>query len=143
MNRTLAPTALLLFLSPIAICQSSSQVSDCSTLKYVRHKVSCLCGEVAVCSGDICVGPSAFGLDNEIDVVLRDKHARTLQSKTLSYDTERKFCFEGQRDGEYQIAFVTHKKRAAQPAVMFPVSFKEASKKACDSTYMVEPDCPK
>src|ERR1019366_2491020 len=57
-NRTLTLAAVLLFLNPIAVCQTPSHASDCSTLKYLRHEVSCLCGTVQVCSGDICLRPS-------------------------------------------------------------------------------------
>jgi hypothetical protein len=134
---------LLMAVSIGTPAQESAEQRDCQTGKYRRHKVSCLCGEVSVCAGDICGRPSVYGLDNEIDVVLRDKHRHTLQSKTVSYDTQRKFCFEGQHDGEYEIAFMLHKKGVAQPAVVFPTSFKKTRKKSCDSIYMVEPDCPK
>lgn len=102
-----------------------------------------MCGQVSVCAGDICAGPSVYGLDDVIDVLLRDKHAKLLQSKKLSYKTERKFCFEGESNGEYQLVFVPHKKGVAQPAVVFPTSFKKTRNKPCDSIYMVEPDCPK
>ena len=39
-------------------------------LKYKRHKVSCLCGTVQVCSGDICGRTSDYGLDDDILVQL-------------------------------------------------------------------------
>jgi hypothetical protein len=128
-------------MSILAAPQDGYKPSDCQTLKYAKHKVSCLCGKVSVCGGDICAGPSVYGLDDDIDVLLRDKHANTIQSEKRSNDT--KFCFEGQRDGEYQIAFVLHRGGAAQPAVVFPTSFKQTRKKPCDSVYMVEPICPK
>ena len=121
--------------------QDSSKPPDCQTLKYAKHKVSCLCGKVSVCAGDICAGPSVYGLDDDIDVLLRDKLAKTLQSEKQSNGT--RFCFEGQRDGEYQIVFVLRRKGAPQPAVIFPTSFKQSRKKPCDSIYMIEPICPK
>jgi hypothetical protein len=98
---------------------------------------------VAVCSGDICVGPSAYGLDDDLDVVLRDKHGRTLDSKKLSYKTGRKFCFEGPHDGDYKIAFVLHKKGISQPAAVFPTNYKQERSKLCNAIYMVEPICPR
>jgi len=143
MNRPQLLMPLLIVTSILAVSQESAKQLNCPTLKYARHKVSCLGGEVSVCAGDICAGPTVYGLDEDIDVLLRDKHANTLQSKRLSYETQRKFCFEGQPDGEYQIAFVLHKRGVAQPAVVFPTSFKKLRKKPCDSIYMVEPNCPK
>lgn len=105
--------------------------------------MSCLCGEVSVCSGDICVGPSVYGLDDKFDVALRDKHARTLDTKKFSYKMQRNFCFEGRRDGEYQIAIVLYEKGSPQPARVYPTNYKQTRKKPCDSIYMVEPVCPK
>jgi hypothetical protein len=92
-------------MSILAASQESSKPPDCQTLKYKKHKVSCLCGKVSVCAGDICAGPSVYGLDDDIDVLLRAKHANALESEKRSNGTN--FCFEGQRDGEYQIVFVT------------------------------------
>jgi hypothetical protein len=135
--------SLLVATSIVAGSQEKRLTTDCQTLKYAKHKVSCLCGKVSVCAGDLCSGPSVYSLDDEIDVQLRDKRANSLQSKKLSYATQRKFCFEGQQDGEYQIAFVLHKGGIAQPAVVFPTSFKKTRNKPCDSIYMVEPICPK
>jgi hypothetical protein len=160
-NRRLTLTALLLLLSPIAVCQSSSQTLDCSTLKYSRHKVSCLCGTVAVCAGDICGRPSDYGLDDDIVVELRDKGGTTLDtqkvvvetremqgttqggSKTSYKQTDRRFCFEGKRDGDYLLAFILHKNGIAQPAVIVPRNYSHKRSKTCDSVYMVEPLCPK
>lgn len=122
--------------------EENGKLRDCQTLKHARHKVSCLCGRVSVCAGDICGGPLVYGLDDDLDVLLRDKHDRALQSKSLSYEL-RKFCFDAQPDGDYQIVFVLRKKGVAEPAVVFPTDFKKTRKKPCDSTYMVEPVCPK
>ena len=161
MNNTLTLTALLVVLTPFSIGQGPSNTSDCSTLKYLRHKVSCLCGTVQICSGDICGRPSTFELDDDIDVELRDKHGTILESrkvvpetreeqgttqdgtKTSHKVTERRFCFEGKRDGDYLLAFVLHKKGAAQPAVIFPTIYSHKRNKPCDSIYMVEPSCPR
>lgn len=134
---------LLTVVSICAVSQEASTQKDCATLKYRRHKVSCLCGEISVCSGDICGRPSTYDLDNDIDVVLRDKHHTVLASKRLSYETGRKFCFEGRHDGDYQIAIVLYKKEVPQPAVVFPTDYKQTRTKACDATYMVEPACPR
>jgi hypothetical protein len=160
-NRTLSLTMLLLFLGPVAVCQTPAPASDCSTLKYLRHKVSCLCGTVQVCSGDICGGPSVYDLDDDIAVELRDKKGATLDTrkvvaethekqgtaqdgtKTSYKQTERRFCFEGKRDGEYLLAFVLHKNGVPRPAVIFPTSYSHKRSKPCDSVYMVEPICPK
>jgi hypothetical protein len=142
MSKTLLLMSLLIAPSVVAVSQEKRQTADCHTLKYSRHKVSCLCGKASVCAGDLCGGPSVYGLDDEIDVLLRDKHANPLQSQKLSYKADRKFCFEGRLDGEYQMAFVLHEGGIAQPAVVFPTSLKKARNKPCDSIYMVEPYCP-
>jgi hypothetical protein len=160
-NRTLTLAVLLLLLAPAVVCQTQSHASDCSTLKYLRHKVSCLCGTVQVCSGDICGRPSAYELDDDIAIELRDKSGTTLDTqkavvetrekesttrdgaKTPYKETERRFCFEGKRDGEYLLAFVLHKKGIPQPAVIFPTNYSHKRSKPCDPVYMVEPLCPR
>lgn len=160
-NRTLTLTALLLILTPVVVCQTQSHASNCSTLKYLRHKVACLCGTVQVCSGNICGRPSDYELDDDIAVELRDKSGTTLDTqnvvvetgekqgttkdgtKTSFKQTERRFCFEGKRDGDYLLAFVLHKKGVPQPAVIFPTNYSHKRSKPCDSVYMVEPLCPR
>jgi hypothetical protein len=162
MNRSLTFAALLFLLSSLVICQTPYQEPDCSTLKYSRHKVSCLCGKVQVCSGDICGRPSNYDLDDDITVELRDKAGTTiLDSKKVivetndkegttqvgtkvSYKTtERTFCFEGKGYGDYLLAFVLYKRGVPQPAVKFPTNYSHKRRKPCDSVYMVEPTCPR
>jgi len=156
-NRTPTLTALLLLLGSMAIAQTSPRASDSSTFKYSRHKVSCLCGAVQICSGDICGRPSDYDLDDDITVELRDKSGTTLDSKKVATETreqhgttqdgsktsfkqtERRFCFEGKRDGNYQLAFVLHKNGTPQPAAIFPTNYSHKRNKPCDSVYMVEP----
>ena len=135
---------------------------DCSTLKYPRHKVSCLCGTVQVCSGDLCLGPATFDLDDEITVELRDKTGSTiLESKKAVIEaremecttqdgkkgpceiSRRLFCFNGKPDGDYRLAFILYKKGAPQPAVIFPTNYSHKRHKPCDRMYMLEPTCPK
>ena len=154
-------TPLLFLLNSIVICQTPSSGPVCSTLKYVRHKVSCLCGTVQVCSGDICLSPAAYGLDDDITVELRDKAGTTVLASTKAIVTtsdgvgttqdgtkasykskERTFCFDGNRDGDYMLAFVLHKNGLPQPAVEFPTNYSHTRLKACGSVYMVEPTCP-
>lgn len=160
MNRPFSVALLLFFFGPLVIAQTT-EPSDCSTLKYLRHKVSCLCGTVQICSGDICGRPSDYDLDDDITVELREKKGTILDSKKVgvetqekqgttldgtktSYEeTERKFCFEGKRDGDYLLAFVLHKKGVPQPAVIFPTNYSHKRRKACNSVYMVEPSCPR
>ena len=160
-NRSLTITAVLLLVSPLLVSQTPSNGSDCSTLKYLRHKVSCLCGTVEVCSGDICGRPSDYGLDDDITVQLRNKVGTTiLDSKKVVVEkrerecttqvgtkvpcptTERRFCFDGKRDGDYQLAFVVSKNGVLQPAIKFPTNYSRKRRKSCDSIYMVEPSCP-
>jgi hypothetical protein len=156
-NCTPTLTALLLLLGSIAVGQTPPHASDSSTFKYSRHKVSCLCGAVQICSGDICGRPSDYDLDDDITVELRDKSGTTLDSKRVAIETreqhgttqdgtktsfkqtERRFCFEGKRDGNYLLAFVLHKEGAPQPAAIFPTNYSHKRNKPCDSVYMVEP----
>lgn len=161
MRRCLILAAVLLVSSPFCISQSPSGSSDCSTLKYLRHKVSCLCGTVEVCSGDICLRPATLNLDDDITVQLRDKAGKTiLESKKVIAETrqrecttqtgakvscnttERTFCFDGKRDGDYQLAFVLYKGGVPQPAIKFPTNYSRKRHKPCDRIYMVEPSCP-
>jgi len=106
---------------------------------------------VEVCSGDICLNPSGYDLDDDITVELRDKAGTVVDSKKVivetrekegttqvgtrvSYKTtERTFCFEGKRDGDYLLAFVLHKNGVSQPAIKFPTSYSHKRRKACDS----------
>ena len=152
--------ALLLALCPVATCQASDRTSDCSTLKYTRHKVSCLCGVVDVCAGDICGGPSVYELDDDITVELRDKSGTTLDtqravvetveeqgttqdlSKTSFQRRERRFSFDGKQNGSYVLAFILHKDGVPQPALIFPIKYSRESHPV-DRVYMLEPICPK
>jgi len=148
-------------LNAFVFCQSPYQGSDCSTLKYKRHKVSCLCGTVQVCSGDVCGRPSDYDLDDDITVQLRNKAGTTiLDSKKVVVEkrerecttqigtkvscptAERTFCFDGKGDGDYQLAFIVSKKGVPQPAVKFPTNYSGKRSKSCNSVYMVEPSCP-
>jgi hypothetical protein len=160
-NRTLTHMALLVLLAPIAVCQTSYRAPDCSTLKYFRHKHSCLCGTVEICSGDICLSPSHWELGDDITVELRDKHGTTLDTQKTVVETseeqgetqdgtkisiklaERRFSFEGQRDGDYLLAFILHKNGVPQPAVIFPTRYTHKGNKPGSSVYMLEPSCPR
>lgn len=160
-NCTLTLTALLLLLSPMSSAKRRPPASNCSTLKYLRHEVSCLCGTVQVCSGDICGRPSDCGLDDDIAQELRDKSGATLDkqkvvvetgekqgttqdgTKTSYTQTERRFCFQGKRDGDYLLAFVLHKNGVPQPAVIFPTKYSHKQSRRCDSVYMLEPLWPR
>jgi hypothetical protein len=161
-NRSLTTTVLFCLLSPLVVSHAQSHGPDCSTLKYSRHKVSCLCGTVQVCSGDICGRPSAYDLDDDITVQLRDKAGTTiLDSKKVIFETrekegttrvgtrisykttERTFCFEGKDDGDYLLAFVLYKNGTPQPAIRFPTKYSRKRRKPCDSVYMVGPTCPR
>ena len=100
-------------------------------------------------------------MDDDIVVELRDKSDTTLDTqkvvvetrekqgttedgtKTSYKQTERRFCFEGKRDGDYRLAFVLLKNGVPQPAAIFPTSYSHKRSKPCDSVYMVEPLCPR
>src|SRR5215467_6015700 len=87
-NRPVSIAVLLLFSSSFVFSQAAPKPSDCSTLRYLRHKVSCLCGTVQICSGDICGRPSSYDLDDDITVELRDKVGSTmLDSKKVGVET--------------------------------------------------------
>ena len=161
MKSSSLPIALLVLVAS-SLGQDAPKQRDCSTLRYVQHKVSCLCGKVSVCSGDMCGRPADYGLDDNIVVELRDKTGKTVieskkavvettkregttqdNRKAVYTSTDRKFCFEGRPDGKYQLAFIVQKNGVPQPAVTFPTTYSRSLKKACDSVYMVEPSCPK
>jgi len=114
---------------------------DCSSLKSKRPKSAWLCGEAHICTGDICGRPTDFDFDHEFDVVLRDAHGNKLDSQTLSYE-KPKFCFQGHKDGDYQLAFVLYRKGIPQPARMFPTRYRHNADKPNDVYYMIESVCP-
>lgn len=156
--KNLATLAALLFFScSLGVCQSAPNRLDSSTPAH-WHKVSCLCGAVQVCSGDICLKPSGFDLDDDVTVELRDKTGTTvLDSKKaviktrkkegitqagtkVSYDSsERRFCFEGKQDGKYQVAIILFKNGVPQRPAKFPTNYSHKRHKPCDRVYMVEP----
>jgi hypothetical protein len=160
-NRTLTHIALLLLLAPIAVSQTSYRASDCSTLKYARHKVSCLCGTVQICSGDICLSPSGYELDDDITVELRDRSGKTIDKQkaavkvseeqgikldgtTTTYkQAERRFSFEGKGDGSYLLAFILYKNGVPQPALIFPTNYSHKRNNLGNRVYMLEPSCPR
>ena len=162
MKRLFPITPLLFLFNSIVVCQTSSPVPDCSYFNHMRHEVSCLCGTVQVCSGDMCSNnPQFYGLDDDITVELRDKDGTKVLDSTKApvvitdkegtaqdgtkksfKSIERKFCFEGNRDGDYVLAFVLHKDGVPQAAIKIPTNYSHTRRKACDSVYMVEPSCP-
>jgi hypothetical protein len=86
-------TMLLLFCCSLGVCETPQKRSGSSTPMHVQHKVSCLCGTVQVCSGDICLKPSDFNLDDDITVELRDKTGTTiLDSKKAILKTRKQEC---------------------------------------------------
>jgi hypothetical protein len=154
---SLTVTAMLFLLSTVGVCQTSSHDANRSILKHPQHKVSCLCGTVEICSGDICGRPQTYELDDDIAVELEDKAGAILDSKKVTAETiekectrqdgtkvsckttERRFCFEGKPDGDYLLTFILYKNGTAQPAAKFPTSYSRKRHKPCDSVYMVEP----
>lgn len=161
MSRFQRITPPLFLLSVLMFCQTPNRGSDCPTLKYVRHKVSCLCGTVQVCAGDVCGRPSDYGLDDDITVELRNKLGTLILGSTKVVvakrerecttqigakvpcpTTERTFCFQGKPNGDYQLAFILFKDGVPQPAIIFPTNYSRKRSKPCNSVYMVEPSCP-
>lgn len=130
-------------------------------MEYSRHKVSCLCGTVQICSGDLCSHPSDYDLDDDITVELRDESGRTLDTQKVELEisekqgttqdgtrisykqAERSLSFEGKRNGNYLPAFILRKNGVAQPIVIFPTNYSHKRNKPRNSVYMVEPICPR
>jgi hypothetical protein len=137
---TFVATVLLLVSSFPAFGQQPAG-SDCTTLKYQKRTSAWLCGQTEICAGDICGRPSTYDFDEQFDVVLRNKQGKNLASKKLSYE-QRKFCFDGYSDGDYELAFILYQKGVSQPARVFPARYKRNANKPNDKVYMVEVTCP-
>jgi hypothetical protein len=135
-------SSALLVLSVSAMAQQTSRVSDCSTLKYKRHRSAWLCGKAIVCSGDICGRPSTYDFDDVFYVLLRDNQGNVLETKSLSYEKPN-FCFDGRGNGDYQLAFVLYTKGVPEAARVFPTRYKHNTEKPNDVIYMIEARCPK
>lgn len=86
-NRSLI-TAVLALVRPLVLCQTVPKVPDCSTLKYSGHNVSCLCGRVDICVGDLCGAPQDYNLDDDITVELRDKSGTSVHTHILASECE-------------------------------------------------------
>ncbi len=123
--------------------QESSPKRDCTTHGFFLHKTACLCGEVRIASGDISLSPELFGLDDFLDVELRDKAGNVLELKRLSYKTDRTFCFSGRSKGVYALAFISYKSGEGQPAAVHPVKYTAQGCGTSYAIYPVPPDCPK
>ena len=91
--------------------------------------------------GRYLYGPSDYGFDTKFDVVLRDAYGNKLDFQKLSYE-QPKFCFEGRKDSEYQLAFVLYKNGLRQPARVFPTRYRRNTDKANDVFYMIGAVCP-
>jgi hypothetical protein len=122
--------------------QESSPKTDCTTHHFRLHKTPCLCGKVDVASGDIVLKPAQFGLDDTLDVELRDNAGKAIESKRLS-GNEPTFCFSGKTKGRYALAFVLYKAGKPQPAAVFPTKYTAKSDETCNVIYLVPPECPK
>jgi hypothetical protein len=145
----------------LAFSQICYGASDCLTLKHSRHKVSSLSGTVAICSGDICSGPSVYELDEDITVELRTKNGIIHDTQKVVFESsekqgtkldgsaitftqkERRFSFKDKPDGNYLLAFILRKNGIAQPAIIFPTNYSHKRKMPSNSYYMVEPTCPR
>jgi len=160
-NRSLSGIAMLLLLNAQVASQGVRKGSDCTTLKYLQHKKSCLCGTIQICSGDICGKPASYGLDDKITIELRNKTSNTIiDSQQASFETreeqgttqdnrrtsykvsEYTFSFEGKPDGKYVLAFILYENGTARPAVIFPTNYSKKHPTTSNSIYMIEPQCP-
>jgi hypothetical protein len=84
-----------------------------------------------------------MGLDDRVDVELRDRNGRLLESKRLTYKSEVPFCFSGRPKGKYAVAFVLYESGKPQPAAVFPTNYTANSAKDCNVIYPVPPVCSK
>lgn len=114
---------------------------DCATNHFMTHKTPCLCGKIQLSSGDIGVSPANMGLDDRVDVELRDSNGRVLESKQLTYKSEVPFCFSGKRKGRYAVAFIRYDSGKPQPATVFPTNYTAKPNKKCNVIYLVPPAC--
>jgi hypothetical protein len=121
--------------------QESNPTSDCKTNHFVMHKTPCLCGKVQIASGDIGVSPTQMGLDDRVDVELRDKNGMLLESQRLIYRSEVPFCFSGKPKGKYALAFVLYESGKRRPAAVFPTKYTPNSNKECNVIYLIPPTC--
>jgi hypothetical protein len=120
-KRLIFSTALLL--APIVCAgQESTPKRDCATHGFFLHKTPCLCGEVSITSGDISLSPEVFGLDDFLDVELRDKAGNVLSRSVLSYRKDRTFCFLGRQKGVYALAFICTSQVRHSPPLCIPLS---------------------
>jgi len=140
--KRLFSTALLL-VSAVSACQESTPTRDCTTHNFVLHKTPCLCGQVNITSGDISLDPATYGLDDKLDVELRDKAGKAIESKRMSYKNEHTFCFSGKPKGRYALAFILYKSGQPQPAAVFPTNYTAKERETCNVIYPVPPVCPK
>jgi carboxypeptidase family protein len=130
-------------IGPTAIhdAQESHRTKDCTSNHFVIHKTPCLCGKVQIASGDIGVDPVQMGLDDRLDVELRDRSGKLLESRQLIYKSEVPFCFSGKPKGKYALAFVLYESGKPQPAAVFPTNYTAKTKKECNAIYLVPPVC--
>ncbi len=66
-----------------------------------------------------------------------------IESKRLSYNSERAFCFSGKPKGRYALAFVLYESGKPQPAAVFPTKYTAKPNVTCSAIYLVPPVCPK
>ena len=130
----------------VSFSQETPAPKDCNTNHFVLHKMPCLCGKIQIASGDIGVDPVQMGLDEMVEVELRDAKGKPIESKRLSYRSEVPFCFSGKANGRYSLAFVLFEKGKPQPAAVFPTKYRGKSDRECASVnpiYLVPVICPK
>lgn len=121
--------------------QKSTPRSDCTTNHFVMHKTPCLCGKIQIASGDIGVDPTQMGLDDRVDVELRDRNGGLIESTRLTYKSNVPFCFSGRPKGKYAVAFVLYESGKPQPAAVFPTDYTADSNRECNVIYLVPPVC--
>jgi hypothetical protein len=130
-------------ISPTAIRngQEPHPAKDCTANHFARHKTPCLCGKVLIASEDIGVDPVQLGLDDRLDIELRDRSGKLLESRQLIYKSDVPFCFSGKPKGRYALAFVLYASGKPQPAAVFPTNYTAKTNKECNAIYLVPPVC--
>jgi len=128
--------------------------------EVLTHKVSSLSGTVAICSGDICGGPSVYELDEDITVELRTKNGIVLDTQKVVFEASEK---QGTKQDGTAITFTQKERRFSlktsrtglfarfHPAQEWdcpasghiPTNYSHKRNKLSNSYYMVEPTCPR
>ncbi len=93
---------------------------------------------------DISLNPTAYGLDDTLDVELRDKAGKVIESKRMLYRSDDTFCFSGKTKGhDSDLAFILYKLRPTAACAVFPANYTaKVAFETCDVIYPVPASMP-